>query len=194
MKTVSEPGPIDMIGTSNVLMWTYKSDRPPGDNGYFHPSQREHPKHYFTSNTPQTTFDYDMRSSFWWCVPAWSFGDKSLLGDVNWVLWDLPNDFCHRHECARWKISVKSSEMNKFLTNFPFECWLANHYNHCPYRPDGRDRRIRLANLIIEGCRNTATSGCNDLVRPCWHTFRNVAAAHLRSLVENWLFPTSKQH
>ena len=30
---MSEPGPIDMIGVSNVLIWTYKSDRPPPHQG-----------------------------------------------------------------------------------------------------------------------------------------------------------------
>ena len=33
MKTLSEPGPIDMIVVSNVLIWTYKSDRPPPHQG-----------------------------------------------------------------------------------------------------------------------------------------------------------------
>ena len=61
--------------------------------------------------------------------------------------------------------------MNKFLTDFPFECWLANCYNHCPYRPDGRDRRMILVNVDLGECRNTSTSGGNDPVRPSWHTF-----------------------
>ena len=43
---------------------------------------------------------------------------------------------------------------------------LANHYNHCPYRPDRRDLRIRLAKVDLGECRNTSTSGGNDLVCP----------------------------
>ena len=33
MKTVSEPGRIDMIGVSNVLEWTCKRDRTPPHQG-----------------------------------------------------------------------------------------------------------------------------------------------------------------
>ena len=43
---------------------------------------------------------------------------------------------------------------------------LANHYNYCPYRPDRRDLHIRLAKGNLEECRNTSTSGGNDLVCP----------------------------
>ena len=43
---------------------------------------------------------------------------------------------------------------------------LANDYNHYPYRTDGRDLRVRLAKLDMGECRNTFTSGGNDLVRP----------------------------
>ena len=39
----------------------------------------------------------------------------------------------------------------------------ANHY-HYPYRPDRRELRIRLAKVNLKECRNTSTSGGNDLV------------------------------
>ena len=59
---------------------------------------------------------------------------------------------------------------------------LANDYDHYPYRPDRRDLRVRLAKLDMWGCRNTPTSGGNDLVCPSWHALQNPFAAEMSKI------------
>ena len=54
--------------------------------------------------------------------------------------------------------------------------------NRCPYRSDGRDLRVRLAKLDMGECRNTSTSGGNDLVRRSWHTLQNPFAAEMSKI------------
>ena len=77
--------------------------------------------------------------------------------------------------------------MKLFLTGFHVACWLANNNNRCPYRPDGRDLRVRLANVHLEGCRNTSTSGGNDLVHASWHPLQNRFTAEHRKLTAQCL-------
>ena len=59
---------------------------------------------------------------------------------------------------------------------------LANYYNHYPYRTDRRDLRVRLAKVDMWECRNTPTSGGNDLVRPSWHALQNPFAAEMSKI------------
>jgi hypothetical protein len=76
----------------------------------------------------QPTFHYGLRSSFWCCVPAWSFEHKSLLGHVNQVLWESPSDFYHYHTCDSRDFTHCFTENRCFLlTNS--NMFLSNHQN-----------------------------------------------------------------
>ena len=76
---------------------------------------------------------------------------------------------------TKWiKINGRTSKIDCFL--------LAGIINHCSYRPDGRDLRVRLANVHLEGCRNTSTSGGNDLVHTSWHPLQNRFAAEMSKI------------